>query len=588
MIPTARFAVSAFASIAISIASAVSAQPASIGMLEITGALPERSGALAGLGGGDPTLHDYIDTIDRLGEEGELDGVILRLKDVMMGTTKVEELGAAITRAQEAGLNVHLFSEMYGMAEFLLGAYATEVIVQVGGPVSLPGIYLEEYYLADTFDKFGFDASFVQVGDYKGADEMFTRAEPSEAWDENISGLLDGLYGEFRTTLMEGRELTPSQLDAAMAELWLADAEEAVEFGLADAAIGLDEIMGHLEERYGEVDYAGEIDAGGRDMQFNAQNPFAMLAALTQPPRRDATEPTIAVLHLSGPIVDGDSSPAGLLGGASTGSRTLRRAMQNIADDEEIRGVVVRIDSPGGSATASEVIWRGMRDLGKDIPVWTSVGSMAASGGYYTAVGGQRIYVNPSSIVGSIGVVGGKVAIGGFLGKGEINVVSRSRGPQADLLSAQEPWNETEKALVRDKLVRVYEQFTDRVETGRPGIDIDRVGAGRLFIGREAVELEMADELGGLQTAIADMASELDLVDYEVMSFPAPKSLEEVLEDAFGGFMQTPDISAGLAGLIEQALGAQRFAALRDQLSAMMQLRETPVLLVSPRAVITR
>lgn len=566
---------------------------ADVAMLEIEGGVAEVPSPFEWLMGGEPTLLDYIDVLDEAAADGDLGGVVIRLKDAALLPSQVEELGRAIERARTAGKRVDVFAESYGPTELMLAAYADGAYVQTGGGVSLPGLFMEEMYLADTLSWAGMHADMVQVGDYKGANEQMTRAAPSDAWDENISGLLDAMYAEMVRKFTEIGDLTPEQLDQAMAELWFGDGAKAVEAGLLDAEVDLLDLFDHLAGVYGEpVAYAGKLEAGIDGPEFDAANPFAMLGILTQEPETRATGPTIAVLHVDGPIVDGDSTVGGLMGGASVGSRTLRSAMQDIADDDNIRGVVVRIDSPGGSATASEMIWQGLDRLSDSKPVWVSVGSMAASGGYYTAVGGDKIYVNPSSIVGSIGVVGGKVTFGELADRVKVNVVERARGPRAGMLSATSRWTDEEREIVRAEMARTYEQFTARVTEGRPGIDLSKTAEGRLFLGADAVRLGMADEIGGLDDAIADLAEQLFLDEYDVMHFPGPKSLEELLDETFGGFLGVRSaavvVESPLVTAARGVLGDERFEAIRSQIEAMMLLRENRVVLTLPKIVHVR
>lgn len=576
-------------------------QAAQVGLIELSGTPADRPGPLAWLlGATEPTLRDYVLALEATAEDRDYDAVILRLLDPVLTTSQVEELGAAMSAFRDTGKSIHVFAEALGPAEFMLGSYADELLVQKGGPVSLPGLYMEEMFLAGTLEWAGLRADFVQVGDYKGASEPYTRRAPSPQWEQNISGLLDAMYENMRAKLREGRGLGNAELDAAMEDLWLATADDAVRHKLADAAVDLDGLMDHLGSYHGEAEYVGEIGVGESGPAIDMTNPFAALAVFAQQPPTDAVGPTIAVLHLEGPIVDGDSTASGLLGGASVGSRTLRRAMQDIADDEDILGVIVRIDSPGGSATASEVIWQGLRTLAKSKPVWASVGSMAASGGYYSAVGAEKIYANPSSILGSIGVVGGKVTMGELFERGQLGITQRARGPRAAMLSTVTGWDEADKALVRHKMAQTYDLFTARVAEGRPGIDLGRVAEGRLFLGTDAVRLGLADSIGGLDIAIEDMAARLDLDHYDVIEFPRPQSLEEIIEETFGSFVAAPSLSAAarpaaraaitdaIAQTLGQAMGPARFRAVRDQLEALILMRDQPVLLVSPTAIIVR
>jgi protease-4 len=329
-------------------------------------------------------------------------------------------------------------------------------------------------------------------------------------------------------------------------------------------------------------------------MSLNTANPFAMLELLSAKPKTKATRDTIAVLHIDGPIVDGESKPASLIGGSSVGALTVRKALKQIEDDSLIKGVVVRIDSPGGSAIASESMWIGLRRVAEKKPVWISVGDMAASGGYYCLVGGDKVYIEPTSIVGSIGVVGGKIVLGGVYEKVRMNIVPRGRGPLAEMMSTVDMWDEAQTKLVRETMEKTYEQFVDRVKRGRKGIDIAKTAEGRLFVGKDAIDLNMADELGGLTDAIGDMASSLSLREgqYEVMDFPAPRSLDEIIGSMLGQFGIGASASAhvgALSPLAEAArelLGERSWNQLRDSLGAFMQLRSEPVILVSPKVLL--
>lgn len=566
-----------------------------IGMLEIEGKLPGRPSEFAWLAGdGQLTLRELVDTLERTAERNDIDVLVIRLKDAELQRTQIEEVGEAIRRARKNGRTVHVFAEHYTPAEILLGSYADTMIVQKGGAVIFPGLYMEEMYLADTLGWLGVKADYVQVGDFKGAAEAMTNAKPSPQWEQNISQLLDGMYHTMRQDVMQGRNMSEEQLDAAMRKIWVGTAEEGIKAGLIDVQVDLPELGKHLapgrEARFVTIE-----PAKTKRRDVDSSNPFAaitqMMEMFTKQPRHRPTGPTIAVLHVDGAIVDGDSTAGGLFGSASVGSRTIRNALEEIRAEDQIKGVIVRIDSPGGSATASEVMWQGLRRVAEVKPVWVSIGSMAASGGYYVAVGGDRIYINPSSIVGSIGVVGGKLAMGGLYEKLGINVVGRGRGPMAEMFATDKPWSPEQREMVRSKMTEIYELFTQRVEQGREGIDLSKTAEGRLFTGLQAKELKMVDKIGGLEAAIEDLAGEVKLAKYDVMHYPGPKSLDQLLEQIFGGFTsaQAPAggmITGELLNVLGQAIGPKAWPAVAAQLEAMAQLRREPAVLVSPRVLI--
>lgn len=545
-----------------------------------------------------PTLSELIAGLDTIAKRDDLRGVLIRLREPVMNMAQVEELGAAMKRVRDAGKKVSLYSYGYGTPEMVLGSFADEVIAQQGGGAMLPGVYAEEMYLADMFNWVGAKADFVQVGDYKGASEMFANAKPSKEWDQNINGLLDGMYGNVRRHIMTGRKLDDAGLDKAMAATWLATVEDAKKAGLVDAIVDLPAITDHFQRTMNSKDVAWVDDVlpGAKDKK-GPPNFFELFSTLMEGPKeRKVTRPTIAVLHIDGAIIDGDSTSGNpILGGeTSVGSLTIRRALAKIEEEDLVKGVVIRINSPGGSAIASEVMWQGIRrvaDKGK--PVFVSVGSMAASGGYYLAVAGDKIYVNPSSIVGSIGVVGGKFVMGGVYDKLKINITPRARGPRADMMSTLKPWNDEQKAYVREKMTDTYKLFTSRVTAGRKGIDLAKTAEGRLFTGQQAIDLKMADKIGGLTVAIDDLAKQLNLPagQFDVFDYPGPKSLDEMLEDLFGT-MASARVSTGpiseLAVIGREVLGEQAFGQVVDHLSAIRQLRREPVLLTTPRVIIFR
>jgi protease-4 len=587
---------------------AAAAQAPRVGVFEIEDSLEELPSPFAFPGMEPDVTFRRVVAALRDASRDTLDALVLRLKDAALNTTQVEELGAAIRAARNNGVRVSVFAENYGPAELLLASFADEALIQSGGGVSLPGLYMEEMFLADTLAWIGVKAEMIQIGDYKGAAEQMSNSKPSPQWDQNISALLDSMYENQRSILKAGREMDDAELDRAMETAWFADADQAQAAGLIDAQLELPALASHLAKAMGRpasgdtpVTWVANplgLDAADR---ADMSNPFAFLRLLSEKPDHTPTRPTIAVLHINGAIVDGESGSGGLLSGGSTvGSRTIARAAEDLREQDLVKGVILRIDSPGGSAIASEMMWRAIRRLAETKPVWVSVGSMAASGGYYAAMAGDRIYVNPSSIVGSIGVVGGKYDLSEAMKELRVNVVPRARGPRAAMFRSVGAWTTDEAALVREQMQRTYDLFTRRVAERRVGIDLSKTAEGRLFTGDRALALNMADKLGGLDTAIADMADSLDLTDPAVMDWPAPRPFEEVIEEMLSGFTASaPGVSNNNnAGPLDAALaravlslpahliGPRAWAQVRTALDGALQLRSERVLLMNPRVLI--
>lgn len=584
---------------------AVGAEPLGVALLELEHPPLEQSPPLAWLfGEGDtPTMRDLLDRLNQVAKDDSIKCIVIRLRNTSLRGSQVEELGKSFDALRAAGKKIHLFADGYDTAEFYLGSYADELIMQSGGAVSLPGMYMEEMYLADTLGWVGVTPQLVQVGDYKGANETMMHAAPTAAWDQNINSLLDSMYANVRARIKNSRKLTDAELDSAMADCWMATGETAKNAKLVDTLLDLPNLSDHLKSTYGvdELNWSNVYDPshkGGIDIG----NPLGMLAKLSREPRVEPTRDSIAVVHITGPIIDGDSTEGGMFGDASVGSHTIRRALEEIYAEDLIKGVVLRIDSPGGSAIASEVIWQGVKRLRDKKPVWVSVGSMAASGGYYIAVSGEKIFVNPSSIVGSIGVVGGKMALGGLYDKAKIHVVGRERGPRGSMMSSSQPWNAEQVEYVRQKMKDTYDLFASRVSGGRVGIDLSKTAEGRLFIGHDAVNLKMADSIGGLDDVIKQLAASLSLPadEYEVHDYPGPKAFREVMKELMGGYVQGPagvnmprsgtqGPAATLAmDALREVVGPAAWPSARDNLRALLELRKEPVLLTSPRVLIFR
>jgi len=572
---------------------------ANVGYIQLKGAYAERQTTprLFQTPGEDQTFRQIVERIRYAARrKAPLDGIVIRDAGPELPTAHVEELGEAMRTARDAGVKIHYFTEIYGPAQALLASYADDVIIQKGGGLTLPGVYMEEIFLADALGAIGIEPDFIQIGDYKGAEEQFVNSAPSEAWEQNISALLDSLYENLTSQIAAGRGMSVAELEGAMAKSFYASDDLALELGIVDASIDRADLDAHIEKSYdGRFRWDAQLNpyspAGPDYAQMGFFEAFNELMLMMQPQRRTTRRETIAVVHIDGAIVDGESTPMTPLGGAGVGSLTIRQQLTEIEDDANVKGVIVRINSPGGSAIASESIWIGLRRIAEDKPVWVSVGDMAASGGYYIAVAGDRIYVDPSSIVGSIGVVSGKFALEGLYDKLHINVVPRARGPMGSVMSALTPWTEAQRDLVRQRMTETYDLFTSRVVAGRSGIDLSRVGEGRLFTGDGAVALKMADEIGGVAVAIEDMGRELglDRSAFDVVDYPPPPSIEEYLSQALPFAVGAPGVELpGALALLREAMGEQAWSRFRDALGAMMLLRDERVLLVSPRVLIQR
>jgi protease-4 len=334
-----------------------------------------------------------------------------------------------------------------------------------------------------------------------------------------------------------------------------------------------------------DIDLIADYGHAAREAA-DPSNPMALFSMLMKRPAPESNKPQIALVYAEGVISDGEAGD-GLFTDAGVGSENMRKAMRIATRDDHIKAIVIRIDSPGGSALASEVMWQAVRHAAEKKPVIISIGSMAASGGYYLASAGDKIFADPSAIVGSIGVVGGKFVFKGVYEWAGIHTEAFSKGKNAGLFSSSEPWDDRQKLMVTKWMQGTYKQFTERVMKTRAGKikDIDKVARGRIFVAKDAKALGMVDEIGGIEEALAYAAKDagIDAGKYDIRIVPAPKSLGDMImgggaEAAFN-FKPTVQISPDS---ILAAVSPRLRKTMARELQMLKILQDHPVVLMTP------
>lgn len=569
-------------------------EPRKVAHIRLAGPIGEAPPTFSLFGGSDrPSLRTLVGRLESAASDAKVHAVVLALDQPEMNASQMLELRAAIAKIRAAGKPVWVYFEQADAIQYQLAAGADRIAVSQGGEVGLTGLHGSLVFFRGLLDKIGLQADLVQIGKFKGAEEPFTRTEPTPELLGEINRLYDGLFDQMVATIAAGRKLAPAKVkDLIDHGPYLAD--DAREAKLVDAVVNRAEFMAELRTQLGGevalVNNYGVSAAGKLDLS----NPFALfklLAADVKPAPAAASR--IGLVYIDGMIVSGKSEQ-GLFGGRTSGSETLRKAFDKAADDAGIQAVVVRIDSPGGSALASEVIWQSLHGLAQKKPVVISVGHMAASGGYYIASAGGQIIAEPTSIVGSIGVVGGKVILRGLFGKVGISTTEISRGGNAAMLSTMTPFTEAQRKLVSGQMDKVYQQFLLRVKDGRGKriTKIDDVAQGRIFLAPQAKENGLVDQLGGLNEAIASAAAKAKIDTYEVQVMPAAKTLIDVLTHMFDG----DDEAVSLADWQRSVLGTPQIELLNkvlpvqlkqlsNQLILLRQLRTEQVLAAWPIGV---
>jgi protease-4 len=439
---------------------------------------------------------------------------------------KVQELRDAVIDFRKSGKRVVAFLEYGGDREYYLASAADKVFLLPSSPLDLSGVASYEIFLRGAFDKAGAYPDFIHIGDYKSAANQLTEKGFTPAHREMIESLNRDMYEQLVRGIAEGRKKSEQEVRALLDQGPFVP-EEALRVGLVDDLAYEDQ----LDDREPTLDKDDLDRVEGRNYQRIAP------ASVGFRPRS-----RIALVYAVGTIASGKST-FDPLNGAILGSETLIEQIRDARDDGSIKAIVLRVDSPGGSALASDVIWRELmitRDEDEARPLVVSMSDLAASGGYYIAMAGHSIVAQPGTITGSIGVFGGKIAIGGALNKLGINNDAVVSGPNASIDSPFTPFTPAQRRKVLELMQNIYDDFVEKAAESRQTTPekMDAVAQGRVWTGQQARERGLVDALGGLDTAIA-IAKERAKIpkdeDVELVVFTGRRTLYETLAEQLGG-----------------------------------------------------
>lgn len=431
----------------------------------------------------------FLHRIRRAAQDPKVSGLLLQLESAPGGWASMHDLRQALRDVRASGTPVYAVLEAPGNALTWLAAECDRVFLVPAGEVALVGIGVELTFFGDALARLGVRPDFEAAGAYKSFGEPWTRAFPSAENHEAVRALVDGLHQQLIEGVAQGRSRPPAEV-AALLERAPLSADEALEEGLVDQLAYPDEIEEWLKERHGP---------GIRLSPFGA---WAWRdAVLERLERAGRAAPSIAVLHLQGPIVMEDSSARGPM----IAARKVTSILERLREDDHVGAVVLHIDSPGGSVLASDLIWREVDQLNRAKPVVASFEDTAASGGFYIAAPAKEIMVRPGTLTGSIGVFGGKLVMAEGLRKAGVHTRAMLGGPNAALYSPSRHFDERQRARFKGSLQRFYEGFVQRVAAGRgrPEHDVEPHCRGRVWTGIDALEVELVDRIGDLEDAVA-------------------------------------------------------------------------------------
>lgn len=473
-------------------------------------------------------LRDAIDALERAGEDGRVKGLVAHITSSPGSPAAVQELRDAVRAFRGQGKKAVAFADSFGEftggnGPYYLAAAFDEVYLQPSGDVGITGIAAESPFLKGALDKLGVKPQFGQRYEYKNAVNIFTERAYNDPHREATEGFLGSLFDQMVSGIAEDRELSEEQVREVVDRAPLLG-QEAVDARLVDGLAYRDEVYAKVKESW------------GRDAELLYLHKYLERAGRPHQRGRDQ----VALVYGVGAVVRGKSDFDPLSGGTSMGSDSVAAALRSAAEDERVKAIVFRVDSPGGSYIASDTIRREVeRARGKGKPVVVSMGSVAASGGYFVSMDADRIIAQPGTLTGSIGVYAGKFVTTGLWDKLGINWDAVAFGKNATLFSTDQEFSPEQREKVEAELDRIYQDFTSRAAAGR-GLPLEKLQAvakGRVWTGADAKEVGLVDELGGLSAALAaarELAKIPEDADVRVQLFPRPKNQVEALLAVFG------------------------------------------------------
>jgi protease IV len=562
-------------------------KPPLVAHIRLAGSLDEAPPAAESLfGGSSENFRAKLDRLRKAQKDPQVRAVYLQIEGLSIGWGKLEELTRAVAGLRKSGKKVFAYLDAADTKDYLLALACDEVCLAPPGEVSLIGLRAEVMFYKELFEKLGVQADMLTMGDYKSAAEPFMRSKMSEPARKQLETVLDDFFEkDLVERIVKSR---PSKHFSAEQVRQLIDggpysARTALEAGLIDRVAYADELQDSFKTilALDKVEIKKNYEMA-KSVDLDWSNPFSVIKALAGPTKgKSSSAPKVAVIYITGPIVTGKSG-ASLLGGESCGSTTIIEAIREAEADKTVKAIVLRVDSPGGSALASDLIWHELKKCKK--PVVASMSDVAASGGYYVCMSAARIYAEPGTLTGSIGVLGGKVALGGGLAKLGVTTDSISRGANAGAFSLDRPFTDSERKAVTALMRDIYDQFLDKAVAGRlaAGKKFDKdhlekdLAGGRIWTGRQALEHGLIDELGTQEDAIAAA--------WKLAKMPAEKEPE---------LLQLPESKGFLDSLMDRSndtsLNSMELQMLKQlpEMSRVLRPVEAILLLRKERVLLT-
>jgi len=471
-------------------------------------------------------LNDLLANIQKAKTDENISGIYIELGYLSAGFATLEEIRNALLEFKESGKFITTYSEVYTQRAYYIASVSDDICIYPEGAIELKGLNSTVTFYTDALKKIGVEPQIIRHGKFKSAVEPFMLTEMSQANREQTELYIGSIWGQYIDNVAHDRELTSDRLNEIVNNFEVRNPKDALNLGLVDRLFYRDQLQDHLsklmlEEKYSDVKFIN-LNKYKKVNYENAREKF----------KKDK----IAVIYAQGEIRSG--------GGSETiiGSERISKAIRKAREDNKVKAIVLRVNSPGGSALASDVIWREAKLAQEVKPLVVSMGDVAASGGYYIACAADKIYASPSTITGSIGVFGILMNFEElYTEKIGLTFDQVKTNRFADLGNTTRPLTKEEYDIIKEGVIDIYETFTSKVADGRnmSQDNVDAIGQGRVWSGINAMDINLIDEYGGLNDAIKAAAGLAELDNYRVYELPEQKEPLLMLIESFEDEMQT-------------------------------------------------
>jgi protease-4 len=467
-------------------------------------------------------LDNLLKVIKRATEDDKIKGIFLDISDIPSGIATIEEIRNALLEFKKSGKFIYSYSEDYSQRGYYVASVSDKIFLNPQGTLTFKGLAAELMFFKGTLEKLEVQAQIIRHGKFKSAIEPFILDKASAANREQYQKLLDGIWSQILQGVSTERKLSKEQLTQIADSLKIQLASDAIKYKLVDKLVYRDEVFDAIKTKLG-------VDS---DKDISFVSPGKYLKSKDGNKKLSIGKKKIAIVYAIGQIEGGEGDDK------TIGSERISKAIRDARGDSSVRAIVLRINSPGGSALASEVIWREVVLAQKVKPVVVSMGDVAASGGYYIACGAQKIYAQPNTLTGSIGVFG-VIPNLEKLFKNKLGITTDviKTNKYSDYITTSRAMQPYETKVLTNQIENIYQVFIGHVADGRKmtTAQVDSIGQGRVWTGIDAKRIGLVDEFGGLQKAIEEAAKLSGLSEYKIVTYPKMKDpFTQIIEQMSG------------------------------------------------------